>query len=227
MGSRTIQSIRVGLLILLAASALMVGVRVASYPPVLQQPGGLLLVLEPVGALLVYAFFILWATRTPTPEHERALLIGTLFGAISGVISISHIVRENYGTMSPRVTVLVTLAAILAMFLPWAFAGFQAVRKTGRVRLGVFAAVFGAVVCMVLTVSFGFGELLTSLPRLAQRDAASPDFLRSGWTDLRAFVIADVFDAGFWHMVIGPAVATVLGGITSALASVRRGNHSG
>jgi len=67
-------------------------------------------------------------------------------------------------------------------------------------------------------VSFGFGQLLTSLDRLQRRDVGSPDFLRSGWTDLRAFAIADIFEAGSWHLVIGPAVALLLGGIAAAAA---------
>jgi hypothetical protein len=213
-----IRSIRACLLALVAANLLMIGTRVASYPPVLDQPRGALFVLEPTALLIVYAWLVSWATRGVTADGETALLIGSTCGIVSGVISISHIVQENYLEMSPASTRLVTWTFIIGMFLPWAVAGFRTARKTGGLRFGLCAAVWSAVVCMVLTLSFGFAQLLTSLAWLEHRDATSPDFLRSGWSDLRAFAIADIFDAGFWHLLLGPTVAAVLGAAASVLA---------
>lgn len=100
--------------------------------------------------------------------------MGTVSGIISGVISISHIAQENYLAMSPRATALVTWAFIVGMFLPWAFAGFRTVRKTRRLALGLFAAVWSAVVCMVLTLNFGFAQLLTSLSWLESTEMLPP-----------------------------------------------------
>jgi hypothetical protein len=129
--------------------------------------------------------------------------------------------------MSPRATALVTWVSIAGMFMPWALAAYRTMLNRRRLSLGLFAAVWSAVICMVLTVSFGFGELLTSLSWLEQQDAASTDFVRSGWLDLSAFAIADVFDAGFRHLLIGPAVTAVLGGIAAVLASTRPQQEAG
>jgi hypothetical protein len=214
----SIRVIRVGLLALTAVSLVMVGVRVALYPPVLTQPRGALSVLAAVGVLFAYAVLCDWVTSSPPPDHASALRIGTAFGVVSGVLSVAHIAQETYVTLPSHAVAIVTWAFILAMFAPWVIASFVAARRTERTSLGVFTGVWSSAVCMVLTVTFGFGQLLTSLDRLQRQDFGSPDFVRSGWSDLRAFAIADVFEAGFWHLLIGPAVALCLGGIAAVAA---------
>jgi hypothetical protein len=44
------------------------------------------------------------------------------------------------------------------------------------------------------------------------------EFKRSGWTDARAFGLANTLDSGFTHLVIAPIVALVFGGVASFLA---------
>jgi hypothetical protein len=217
-GGNNIRAIRVGFLTLITVSLVMIGVRAALYPPLLTQPRGTLSVLAPAGVLFVYAFLGGWVTANPRPDHAAALRIATAFGLVSGVVSVAHIAQETYVRLPPQEVAIVTWGFILAMFAPWAIAGFVAARRTRRGSLGLFAGVWSSAVCMVLTVSFGFGQLLTSLGRLQRQDAGSPDFVRSGWSDLPAFAIADVFEAGFWHLLIGPAVALCLGG-AAALAA--------
>ena len=210
--------IRAGFLTLTAVSLVMVGVRVALYPPVLTQPGGTLSVLATVGVLFAYAFLGGLVTSSPRPDHASALRIGTAFGLVSGSLSVAHIAQETYVAVPSQEVAIVTWGFILAMFAPWALASFVAARRTRRGSLGLFAGVWSSAVCMVVTVSFGFGQLLTSLDRLQRQDFGSPDLLRSGWTDLRAFAIADVFEAGSWHLLIGPTVALCLGGIAAVAA---------
>ena len=66
-------------------------------------------------------------------------------------------------------------------------------------------------------MTYGFSELFWGLPRLEERNIGSPDFLRSGWTDLHSFTIADVFEAGFKILLIGPIAGAVLGGLGASL----------
>jgi hypothetical protein len=215
---RTIRLIGVGFLTLIAVSVVMIGVRVVLYPPVLKQPGGTHSVLAPAGALFVYALLGGWVSAKPRPDYAAALRMATVFGLVSGVVSVAHIAQETYVGLPPQEVAIVTWGFILAMFAPWAIAAFIAARRTRRSAPGLFAGVWSSAVCMVLTVTFGFGQLLTSLDRLQRQDVGSPDFLRSGWPDLRAFAIADMFEAGFWHLLIGPAVALCLGGVATLAA---------
>ena len=86
-GASRLWAIRTGLLALIAANVLMIAIRVASYPAVLHQPGGLRFVLEPLVMLVPYAVFALWATGDATPGRQMALSVGTLCGFISGLVS--------------------------------------------------------------------------------------------------------------------------------------------
>ena len=60
------------------------------------------------------------------------------------------------------------------------------------------------------------------------------EFKRSGWTDARAFGLANTLDSAFTHLVIAPIVALVVGGLGSLLAriahskedSIPRAGHS-
>ena len=213
-----IRVIRAGFLALIAVSLVMIGIRVALYPPVLTQPGGTLSALAPAGALFAYAFLGGWIAAKPRPGQATVLRTATAFGLVSGAVSVAHIAQETYVNLPPQQLAIVTWAFILTMFAPWALAGFVAARRAGRVALGLLAGLWSSMVCMVLTVTFGFGQLLTSLDRLQRQDVGSPDFLRSGWSDLRAFAIADIFEAGFWHLLIGPAVALLLAGAAASAA---------
>jgi hypothetical protein len=223
-----VRIIRIGLLFFVVLNLIMIMIRVTLYPQVLAMPGGMTSVVELVVLLIVYAVFGVAATKSLTTHRRTSLLVGTVLGIVSGFISVAHIVQENYVDLPARATANVTWIFILMMFLPWGVAGFRAARQTGEVGLGVFAAVWSAIVCMLLTLSFGFGQLLLSLSRLEQRDATSPDFFRSGWTDLRAFVIADLFQAGFTHLLLGPVIGSILGGAAAILAvTISKHNNAG
>jgi hypothetical protein len=71
---------------------------------------------------------------------------------------------------------------------------------------------------MLMAMTYGFSQLFWGLPRLEQRNVGSPDLLQSGWTDLHTFTIADVFEAGFKILLIGPVVGAVLGGLGCIIA---------
>lgn len=59
------------------------------------------------------------------------------------------------------------------------------------------------------------------MSRLELRNVGSPDLIRSGWTDLRAFTIADSFEAVVKVLVVGPVVGAIFGGIGGLIARQR------
>jgi hypothetical protein len=61
-----------------------------------------------------------------------------------------------------------------------------------------------------------YGQRLLEL-----RNVGSPDLMRSGWTVLRAFTIADSFHAVVKVLVIGPVVGAIFGGIGGLIARQR------
>ena len=86
---------------------------------------------------------------------------------------------------------------MVGLLLLWGIAGYRTTRGTAAVGAGPLAGSWGALVGMLMATTFGFSQLFWDLPRLEQRNVGSPDFLRSGWTDLHTFTIADIFESGF------------------------------
>jgi hypothetical protein len=50
------------------------------------------------------------------------------------------------------------------------------------------------------------------------KNIGSPDLIRSGWTDLRAFTIADLFEAVVKVLLVGPIMGAVFGGLGGPIA---------
>jgi len=53
--------------------------------------------------------------------------------------------------------------------------------------------------------------------RVFQAEGNFDDFRRSGMDDFRAFITEDFFGATFFHQILGPAVASLLGLIGAAI----------
>lgn len=103
--------------------------------------------------------------------------------------------------------------------------GFHTAQRTGVVSSGMLAAVWSAMLCVLLTIACGLLLTFTSLSHLEQQLVADPDFLRSHWRDLRAFAIANTFDDTFSHLLGGPLVATIVGAVGSSLSLLVPRSH--
>ena len=216
-------NVRLTLLLGITLDLAMIGIRVFLYRPLLAMPGGLQFVVEPVLLLIVYGLFVVWATSRTNPLRQIIVQLGTSLGLIGGIVQIAHMSLENLVDLGPA-NGPVTLLSMLLTFLLWGVAGYRAVRATTVTRSGVLAGSWSALVTMLLTVTFGFTLLYTSIPRL-DYVATWPEFQRSGWTDVHAFTIANTLDSGFSHLLMGPVVGVIFGGIASIFASFRHKQH--
>jgi hypothetical protein len=131
-----------------------------------------------------------------------------------------NVTLESLLSLPQAVVTVTTGIAMLSLFLSFGVAGFLGGRRAGSFGLGLGAAVWSAVVAILLAVTFGFVLINVALPTLAQNEIGDPDYARSGWTDMRAFAIANTFDAGFTHLVEAPIIAAVLGAAGSGLAGL-------
>lgn len=186
------------LLVLIVLDLVLVVVPVAQYPAVLRPPHAGLLILEPVAFLLIYAVLVFAVS-----VNEAVVRNATRWGLLSGVLSGAQILQETYLHSSFRTTL--TWVFVLGMFLPWLITGYQ----TRSTLAGVWSAILSALV----TITVGWSELLWDLQGAVARNIGSPDLVRSGWTDLHAFAIVDLFQAGFKYVLVGPIIGAVLGGI--------------
>jgi hypothetical protein len=115
------------------------------------------------------------------------------------------------------VNLAATAPLILGPFAVWFLVGGWTARATGAMRTGVLTAVWSAMVTMVVGVTFGLLLALIAPSRLAHILATDPDYRRSGWTDVRAFVLANTLDNSFTHLLGALVVGTVVGVIGSAI----------
>ncbi len=211
-----VSTVRLALLLGIILNLAMIGVRVFFYRPLLVMPGGLKFVIEPAVLLIVYALLVVWATSRADPLRQRILQIGTPLGLLGGMVQIVHMLLENlvnFGAANGTVT----LSSMLLTFLLWGVAGYRASHTTKSIGLGALTGSWSALVTMLVAVTFGFALLYSSIPRL-DYVATWPEFQRSGWEDVHAFSIANTLDSGFSHLLIGPIVGVLFGGVAGIIA---------
>ncbi len=141
---------------------------------------------------------------------DEAVRLGTVAAGVGAAIEVADQLVENVLPLPQGAVSIVTGAAMVGLFLLWCVVGFVGARRTRTFSGGVQAAAWSVVPIMLLTLLCGFLLLNVSLAKLAHDETGDPDYQRSGWTDVRAFAIANTFDAGFTHLVEAPVLALFL-----------------
>jgi hypothetical protein len=213
-------ALRTTLLLVIASNLVMVGIRIVLDPQLIGLPGGLRSALEPDALLTLGAIIVTWATSRDSRVAQAIVQEGTAVGLVAGTLEIVHITLENYAHFSARVESVSTGGFMLGLLLLWCIAGYRVTRRTADLFAGLMAGSWSAMVGMLMAMTYGFSQLFWGLPRLEQRNVGSPDFVRSGWTDLHTFTIADIFEAGFKILFIGPVVGAILGWLGAIIARV-------
>jgi len=211
----------IALLVLIAAAMAMAAMAVKRYPAFLAQPSARTFLLEPLLVFVLYAVAIVFiVVKMRGANSEIVLRNAALFGSITGVIEIANIAIEHgipFAVQGPALQITV----MLLIFAVWGFAGFRTSKVLGSVSPGILTSVFSAGICMLIAVAAGFAIEFFLAPPRPDYVATWGEFQRSGWTDARAFGIANALDSGFSHLVIAPMVAAVFGGVASWLARFR------
>ncbi len=206
--------LRYALLFLVALNVALIVMRVLLYTPLLAQRNAQFFVLEPVVLLLIYAAIAFAMTAKRGERWHTILRTGTIIGLMTGTMWVVNLSLETFSRFSG---ILATAPFLLGAFVLWGVAGGIGTWRTGVAFPGIAAAIMAAMICVLITVAYGFLLTYTSLPRLERDLANSPDFLRSGWDDLRAFAIANTFDSGFSHLLGALIVSTIFGAIGSGV----------
>lgn len=216
---RMARTLRPWLLALIGCDLALLVVRAARSPAFFSMPGALGYLLEPVVALAVYTAVVvaLPLIVARTPDMQAVLPVSIIMGVIGGMIEVASTALESLATLPQPVVSITTGVAMLSLFMLFGVAGFLGARHTRSFWLGIGAAVGCAIVAILIVVTFGFLLVNIALPALAYGEVHDPDFLRSGWTDVRAFAIANTCDAAFTHLVEAPVIAAVLGGVGAGI----------
>jgi len=195
-------------------------VAVARYPAFFAQPRASLYLFEPSCALFIYTVAIVMISQSHGPYWDAILKTATVFGAFTGILEVVNIGMENgipFSISGPRVA----LGFMLVVFTLWGLAGFRGTRSLGSVGAGMLSAIASACICMLIAVAAGFVVQFFLAPPDPASIATWAEYKRSGWTDARAFGIANTLESGFTHLVVAPIVATLFGGLGTVLARVK------
>ena len=135
------------------------------------------------------------AGRATGLDFTVAVGEGARIGAvIGGVWLVSHTIE----VFADGATLL-SLLFFGTVFLLFGVAGIVGARRTGRIGVGVLAAVWAAMSSSLILVIYGFLLAYLFMGRMAAIEA--PDFARSGMHDAAAFTVADtIFSAGVEHL---------------------------
>ncbi len=205
------------LLSLIAVDGGMATLAVIRYPAFFEQHSALVYLAELAGILFLYAVATVFLFRVSGGVWNTILTNASAFGIITGVLEVVNIGLENTAAAAARSPIL-SIGFMLIVFSLWGVAGARTVRSGNSTRAGIATSVLGAGMCMLLAVTGGFViELLVAPPDPAAVSMWA-EYRRSGWTDPRAFGLANTFESGSTHLVLAPIVAAVFGGIGSVLA---------
>jgi hypothetical protein len=217
--------LRGALLTLIGLTIALMALNIALYPAFFAQPGALFYLLEPLASLIVYAVIALLTTRRTSPQADVAARVGLLFGPLTGCLWLVNLTLETFTNIGAGAGILATAPFLLGGFLLWGVAGVVAAWRTSSIGSGILAAVWSAMICALLTIAYGWTLPLVASSHLQQELVNDPDFLRSRWTDLHAFVLANSFDSGFSHLLGALIIGGALGAIGAGAAVWLRGSR--
>ena len=212
---------RSAMLLCAVASLGLISVAVIGVDSPVRMSGGLLYVVEATLPLLAYGLIFYRAPTFRVMQGGSALHVGTVVGIIGGVLQIIQLALENFGRRIGENS-SVTLAFMLGTFLIWGAAGFWVRRKAGTVKIGVMASCWGAMVSVLMAVTFGLVLMTAGFPSPAYV-ATWGEFKQSGWSNAHAFAIANSLEAVLSHLVVGPVAGTIFGMLGVGVAKLLPG----
>jgi hypothetical protein len=171
--------------------------------------------------LLAYAAIAFFTSpRTPV-----AAGYGAGFGLAAGAVYAVEIVLEY--VLLPADNTPYGLVEFGAVFAVFAAAGATAAWRTQRFKSGLGAAVWTAMLSALIWYAVLIAVFL-AFRHTARQDAVLlaegdlEDFRRSGMGSLDAFIVQDFFGAGFYHLLLAPIIAVILGSVGAGAALLTR-----
>lgn len=203
---------RVGAGLALGAGAglLLVGYGVAEH-----HKASLLSVAAAAAILIGYGAVGLRLRRANSSGDLEAACIAGL--AAGGVFGTEILLEYIY---LPSSNVIWGYAEFGTVFLIYAVAaGWAAWRGRpigAAVRVAALTAVIASLIwCLVLLSTFYAFEGTSAQIAVLIAEGDPEDFVRSGMSDYRTFLIEDLFGATFFHLLLGPLIAAILGLVSS------------
>jgi len=164
--------------------------------------------------LLGYGWLaVIWPLRLYR-HHADILHMAIRFGLLAGAVFAIEVLLEY--VLLPTDNTLFGLVEFGLVFCLYFAAALVVALRTGSLKNALLSSVASAFIAsllwviVVLMVFYIFrGSAQQALVLRAEGDYE--DFARSGLSDFNAFIMEDFMGATFYHLLLGPLVAAVLG----------------
>ncbi len=198
----------------LLATLSMMTVKTRGYGGYFAFPGARTQII--VSALLVAAYAVVLAIPRLT-----ILRFAFLAALVSAAIECLHLVQERFWNPPGQANGAITLAFMLATFMPWGWVARTARTRGMHFSAACGAAVLSAILTMAIAVCLGtfFEWFVAPIPSDSMKEW--PEFQRSGWNDLAAFAIGNTVDSITSHLMMAPVIGFIFGAAGSAIGRMQ------
>lgn len=167
--------------------------------------------------LVVYGLTGYFVFPRMQPEVQRLIAI---FGSLAGIIFAGEILLEY--ALLPTDNTRWGLVEFGGVFAVYFLSGLRAAYKTKSIKAGTLTAILSAMLSslswlIVVLLTFYLFRGTLRQEQVFRAEGNFEDFARSGMNDFNTFVMEDFLGAGFFHLLLSPIFATVLGTIGSAV----------
>ena len=158
--------------------------------------------------------------------HPEILHWTSLFGLLAGAVFVAEILLEYI--LLPKDNTNWGLIEFGGVFLIYFLSSVWASYHRDSVRSGVLSAMLTAmssalVWLIVILITFYVFRGTERQAQVFRAEGNFTDFANSGMTDFNAFIMEDFLGAGFFHLLLGPILATLLGAIGGLLGKAMAG----
>ena len=159
-----------------------------------------------------------------------------LTGGTAGILFCLEMVAEY--VLLPRDNTLYGLMEFGMVFFLFFLAAVWVACRTRRIGFGILTAMWSSGIAsliwlgslLMITYAFHGSGRQTQVFRA---EGNFEDFTRSGQSDFDAFIMQDLMGAGFYHLLLSPIIASLVGAVGAAagkgiarIVRSRRGNPS-
>jgi hypothetical protein len=189
------------------------------YPATLTITDESLVLLAMGITLILYVSITLYGTRAAIQIDQQVARFGTGFGILIGILWMTEVLSGNLGDPSNPVIMVLYRGCTLLVILSALFAGMISSRKSGRLRSACLVGVWSGLINGLLTAITALLMTYIFMDILKYNAQNVQEFLRNpqGAPDIMTFLTGDIIVASMSHLLIGPILGVVLGGIGGLL----------
>jgi len=212
MSTRALLILRISLMLLAVFNLAILGVRLWPWQDVPNLPGNGAAGIDPAICLLGYIGLIFWIASVRREPMRSALFSGAMLGLAGGLpLAAQVMLKAMPAAINTFHPVLVSLCLLLTAGVVWGIAGWRGSRIAGSVGVGMFSAIWSAMVsCLIACAAVLMEMYLAAGPVPEAQDAWSQyEGLAIGTQATQTLLHS--LSAICWFLLVGPLVGGALG----------------